>query len=154
MPLRRAGASWLALALLLVGLLSGCSGGSKQETAADLLARAKTSLDGTKSVHFTLTSQGAPTTGTSLLGGDGDIARPSSFQGTLKVRATGATVDLKVISVNGKVYAQLPFTTSYSVVDPASFGFGDPGKLLDPGTGVSQFLAKAQNAALGDEKRV
>lgn len=159
MSLRRAGAPLLALVLLLVALLSACSGGgsgggSKQESASDLLAKAKTSLDGTKAAHFVLSSQGAPTTGTALMGGEGDIARPASFQGTLKVRAAGAEVNLKVISVNGKVYAQLPFTTSYSVVDPSAFGFGDPGKLLDPDTGVSQLLAKATNAKLGDEKRV
>lgn len=156
MSLRRAGAPLVALALLLVALLTGCSSGSgsKQESASDLLAKAKTTLDQAKSVHFLLTSEGAPTTGTALIGGEGDISRPSSFQGTLKVRAAGAAVDLKVVSVNGKVYAQLPFTTSYSVVDPSAFGFGDPGKLLDPNTGVSQLLAKATNAKLGDEKRV
>jgi lipoprotein LprG len=154
MSLRRAGAPLLALALLLVVLLTGCSSGSKQESAADLLSRAKTTLDDTKAAHFVLTSQGAPTTGTALIGGEGDIVRPSSFQGTLKVRAAGAAVDLKVVSVNGKVYAQLPFTSSYSVVDPSAFGFGDPGKLLDPTSGVSQFLAKAQNGKLGGQKRV
>ena len=156
MSLRRAGAPLVALAVLLVALLTACSGGggSTQESASDLLAKAKTTLDQAKSVHFVLTSEGAPTTGTALIGGEGDISRPSSFQGTLKVRAAGAAVDLKVVSVNGKVYAQLPFTTSYSVVDPSAFGFGDPGKLLDPNTGVSQLLAKATNAKLGDEKRV
>lgn len=155
MALRRTALPLLVLALLL-GALTACSsgGGSKQESASDLLAKAKTTLDQAKSVHFVLTSEGAPTTGTALTGGDGDIARPSSFQGTLKVHAAGAAVDLKVVSVNGKVYAQLPFTSSYSVVDPAAFGFGDPGKLLDPDTGVSQLLAKAENAKLGDKKRV
>ena len=101
-----------------------------------------------------LDSTGAPDTGTVLVGGEGDIARPASFQGTLKVRALGSTLDLKVVSVDGTVYAQLPFTSSYSKVDPAQFGFGDPGALLDPDTGISQLLAKAESAKLGDEKRV
>ncbi len=154
MQLRRSGTAFPALVLLLAVLLTGCTGSSKQETAGDLLSRAKTSLDGTKSAHFVLSSQGAPSTGTALVGGEGDIARPSSFRGTLKVHAAGTTVDLKVVSVNGTVYAQLPFATAYSTIDPAAFGFGDPGKLLDPNTGVSQFLAKAQSATLGSEKRV
>ena len=154
MSLRRTALPLLVLAVLL-GALTACSGGgSKQESASDLLAKAKTTLDQATSAHFVLTSEGAPSTGTALLGGEGDIARPAGFQGTLKVRAAGAAVDLKVISAGGTVYAQLPFTTSYSVVDPATFGFGDPGKLLDPNSGVSQFLAKAQNAKLGDQKRV
>ena len=91
-------------------------------------------------MHFTLDSSGAPSTGTVLTGGEGDIVRPSSFQGTLKVHANGTPVDLKVVSVGGKVYAQLPFAAGYSVIDPAAFGFGDPGKLLDPDTGISQLL--------------
>jgi lipoprotein LprG len=147
------------LALVLCGLLSApvttaCSSRSSAETAPQLLARAKTTLDKASSAHFVLTSQNAPTTGTALTGGEGDIARPSSFQGTLKVLAAGATVDLKVVSVAGKVYAQLPFTTTYSVVDPKAFGFGDPGALLDPQTGISQLLKAATGAKLGSEKRI
>jgi lipoprotein LprG len=133
---------------------TACSSGSSAETAPQLLARAKTTLDKASSAHFVLTSQNAPTTGTALTGGEGDIARPSSFQGTLKVLAAGATVDLKVVSVAGKVYAQLPFTTTYSVVDPKAFGFGDPGALLDPQTGISQLLKAATGAKLGSEKRI
>ena len=147
--LRRAGAGLLALAVL-----SGCGGGEPEESADELLDRARTTLDDTQSVHFTLTSEGAPATGTHLVGGEGDIARPSSFEGTLKVLAFGATADLEVISVDGTVYAQLPFTSGFSVVDPAQFGFGDPGALLDPETGISQLLAEAENAELGEESRV
>jgi len=148
-------ASALALALVLVAApaLAACSGGS-EESAPDLLAHAEHTLDETKTAHFVLESSGAPDTGTVLTGGEGDIARPASFQGTLKVRTAGSPLDLKVISVNGTVYAQLPFTTTYSVVDPAQFGFGDPGALLDPDTGISQLLAQAESAKLGEEKRV
>jgi LppX_LprAFG lipoprotein len=151
--LRRAA---LALVATLVALpvLAGCSGGGSSASAPDLLAKAKKTLDSTKTVHFVLTSSGAPSTGTLLTGGQGDIARPSSFQGTLKVQAAGSTVDLKVISTGGTVYAQLPFAASYSTIDPAAFGFGDPGKLLDPTTGISQLLTATTNAKLGAQKRV
>ena len=156
MALRRAVLALLALILLTAPVLSACggSGDGSAQAAPQLLARAKTTLDKAPSAHFVLTSSGAPTTGTALVGGEGDIARPSSFQGTLKVLAAGATVDLKVISVAGTVHAQLPFTTTYSVVDPAAFGFGDPGALLDPDTGISQLLKGATSAKLGSEKRV
>jgi len=138
-----------------VVVLAGCSGGGSSGTsAADLLAKAKKTLDAADSAHFVLTSDGAPDTGTLLVGGTGDIERPSSFQGTLKVQTSGTTADLKVVSVGGTVYAQLPFLPAYSVIDPAQFGFGDPGALLDPDTGISQLLAKAENAEKGDEKRV
>jgi lipoprotein LprG len=144
----------LLAALLALPVLAGCTGGGSAESAPDLLGRAKTTLDAAKTVHFVLSSSGAPSLGTLLTGGEGDIARPSSFRGTLTVHAAGASVDLKVVSRSGTVYAQLPFATTYSVIDPAAFGFGDPGKLLDPKTGISQLLTATTNAKLGDEKRV
>jgi hypothetical protein len=141
-------------AVLAAAVLSGCGGGTPEESASDLLTRAKTTLDDASSAHFVLTSENAPTSGTALVGGEGDIARPSSFEGTLKVVALGATADLEVVSVDGTVYAQLPFTSGFSVVDPAQFGFGDPGALLDPDTGISQLLSQAESAELGEQKRV
>ena len=150
MLLRRAAALGAGLAVAL----AGCGGGEPEESAGDLLSRAKTTLDETSSLHFVLTSEGAPTTGTALTGGEGDVARPSSFEGTLQVLAAGSSLDLAVVSVEGTVYAQLPFTSGFSEVDPAQFGFGDPGALLDPETGISQLLAGADSAQLGEERRV
>jgi LppX_LprAFG lipoprotein len=152
MLLRRAGAPLLALVVLAA--VTACSGGGSDTSAPDLLATAKKTLDAADSAHFVLTSDGAPSTGTLLVGGDGDIERPAGFQGTLKVQTGGSTADLKVVSVDGTVYAQLPFIPTYSVIDPAQFGFGDPGALLDPDTGISQLLAKAENAKNGKQKRV
>jgi hypothetical protein len=154
--LRRTGIPLLALTVFTLPVLAACSGGSEkqEESASDLLARAKTTLDGASSAHFVLDSEGAPESGTLLVGGEGDIARPASFDGALNVRALGSTLDLQVISVDGTVYAQLPFASGFSVVDPAQFGIGDPGALLDPDTGISQLLAKAEGAKLGEEKRV
>jgi lipoprotein LprG len=145
---------WGVPLLVVAAVLSACGDGQPEESAGDLLSRAKTTLDEADSAHFVLTSENAPTSGTALVGGEGDIARPSSFEGTLKVLAMGSTVDLEVVSVDGTVYAQLPFTSSFSVVDPAQFGFGDPGALLDPETGISQLLAEAESAELGEERRV
>jgi len=153
--MRRTAAPLLALALLAGPALTACGGDtSDPESAADLLADAKQTLDETGSLHFVLASEGAPGTGTELVGGEGDIARPASFEGTLQVLAMGSTLDLAVVSVDGTVYAQLPFTSGYSVVDPAQFGFGDPGALIDPDTGISQLLAEAENPELGEERRV
>ena len=142
-----------AAAVAVTAVLAGCSSGP-DESAPDLLARAKTVLDEASSVHFVLDSENPPETGTALLGGEGDLARPSSFAGTLQVQAAGGSLDLEVVSVDGTVYAQLPFTTGFSEVDPGSFGFGDPGALLDPETGISQLLAEAQQAEAGEERRV
>jgi hypothetical protein len=156
MSLRRTAAPLLALALLAVPALTACSGNDGAETgsATDLLAHAEHTLDETETLHFVLDSEGAPESGTELVGGEGDIARPASFDGTLKVLAMGSTLDLSVVSVDGTVYAQLPFTSGFSVVDPAQFGFGDPGALIDPETGISQLLSSAESAELGEERRV
>jgi hypothetical protein len=153
--LRRTGTSLLALTVFALPVLVGCSGGGgSEESAPELLARAKTTLDEASSAHFVLDSEGAPDSGTLLVGGEGDISRPSSFEGALEVRAIGSVLDLKVISVDGTVYAQLPFTSSFSVVEPAMFGFGDPGALLDPDNGISQLLVETDSAQLGEESRV
>ena len=153
--MRRTAAPLLALALLAVPTVAACGGeATETESATDLLAHAKHTLDETETLHFVLDSEGAPDTGTELVGGEGDIARPASFEGTLKVLALGSTLDLAVVSVDGTVYAQLPFTSGYSVVDPAQFGFGDPGELIDPETGISQLLGQAESAELGEERRV
>ena len=151
---RRTVTALLAFALLAAPALTACGSGEPEESASELLARAKTTLDEASSAHFVLESEGAPESGTALVGGEGDIARPSSFEGTLKVLVLGAELDLAVVSVDGTVYAQLPFTAAFSVVDPAAFGFGDPGALLDPETGISQLLAGADSAELGEERRV
>jgi hypothetical protein len=150
---RRARTTVLALALLLAPALASCSS-EPEEPASDLLERARTTLDDAQTAHFLLDSDGAPSTGTALVGGEGDIARPASFSGTLSVTALGGAIQVDVVSVDGTVYAQLPFAQGFSVVDPAQFGVGDPGALLDPETGISQLLTGAQDAQLGEEKRV
>ncbi|MCW2507831.1 MAG: uncharacterized protein JWP68_979 [Modestobacter sp.] len=153
MSYRRTGTTVLALALLLTPALVACSS-EPAVSATQLLERARTTLDDTQTVHFALDSDGAPATGTTLVGGEGDIARPASFSGTLQVTALGGTIDVDVVSVDGTVYAHLPFAPGFSVVDPAQFGVGDPGALLDPDTGIAQLLTGAQEATLGEEKRV
>jgi lipoprotein LprG len=154
---RRTAAALAALTVLAAPALAACSGSggsSSSPTAPQLLAAAKKNLDAAQTLHFVLTSTGAPSSGTALTGGNGDVQRPSSFKGSLDVHVGGAPITVQVISAAGTVYAQLPFSSGYSKVDPASFGVGDPGKLLDPQTGISQLLTKAQNAKLGAEKRV
>jgi hypothetical protein len=149
---RRAG-TLVAVVLLSAPGLAACGGGS-DESAADLLARAKGVLDDASSVHFVLDSENAPDTGTGLLGGEGDLARPASFDGALRVVVGGSTVEVQVISVDDTVYAQLPFASEFSIIDPAEFGLGDPADLLDPESGISQFLEAAESAELGEERRL
>ncbi len=149
----RTGPMLLAHALAAGPALAACSGGS-EESAPDLLERAKTVMDEAGSVHFVLESENAPTTGTGLLGGEGDVLRPASFDGALRVLVAGNSVEVQVVSVDDTVYAQLPFTSGFSVVDPAEFGIGDPADLLDTEAGISQFLEFAESPELGEERRI
>ena len=146
------GALVLALLLVAAPALAACSGGS-EESAPDLLAHAEHTWKRSQVAHFVSRSSGAPDTGTVLTGGEGEIARPP-VPGDAEGPDRGLPARPEGDLGERTVYAQLPFTTTYSVVDPAQFGFGDPGALLDPDTGISQLLAQAESAKLGEEKRV
>jgi len=151
MPQRRGRLALLTVALALP--LVGCGGGS-DESPTELLRQAKATLDEATSVHFTLDTAEEPDATTGLLGGEGDLLRPASFQGTLQVLVAGSQVEVEVVSVDGTVYAQLPFTTGFSVVDPADFGIGDPAALLDPDEGISQLLETVEDPEPDEERRV
>ncbi|MEP6696417.1 MAG: LppX_LprAFG lipoprotein [Pseudonocardiales bacterium] len=142
----------LAVAALPACTSKGGKAGSPQSAKA-LLAAAKKHLDAASSVHFVLTSTNVPRGTSSLTGGRGVAARPDKFKGDLKVDFAGAQVSVGVISIAGKTYAKLPFTTSYTVTDPAKFGFGDPGRLMDPDKGISNLLVQAKDVKLGKRTR-
>jgi lipoprotein LprG len=142
-------------ALVTVALVAGCSGGSGSGGGPDeLLTGARAKLDQTNSVHFTLTSADVPGGGTRLTGGAGVIARPASFQGKLALLLNGSQVSVDLTSVNGKVYAKLPFSATYQVVDPATFGLSDPARLIDARTGVSQMFTQLKNMKEGKKQRI
>jgi hypothetical protein len=136
------------LACLVVGPMVGlmatsCSSGTSTTDPKTLVSEAKATLDATPGLHFTLSSANTPSKGTVLTGGNGDVARPASFQGTLHVQRSGLQLSVDVVSVNGKVRIRLPLTNTYVTADPHSYGFSDPGKLLDPQSGITGLLSQA-----------
>ena len=154
----RRGGAVLGLALAL--LATGCSGGDegpdqpKPPDARAVLDRAKATLDAASSLRFAVTTPDPPAGAASLVSASGVAARPDKFQGDFKVSLGGATATVAVVSVGGTVYAKLPFAGGFQQVDPAQFGVADPGRLLDPSSGVSNLLTKAQNPKLGSKSRV
>jgi lipoprotein LprG len=138
--LRPAVAVVVAAAVSAVG--SACSGAPAAEapTPAERLTEAKDVLDATPSVSVQLTGEALPTTGIVLVSGTGVAAHPSSFEGELRIAQSGLGATVPLVSIDGTVWAQLPFTTSYAEVDPSSFGVGDPGRLIDTAGGVSGLL--------------
>ncbi|MGH7749910.1 MAG: hypothetical protein ACREQ5_34850, partial [Candidatus Dormibacteria bacterium] len=90
---------------LAVGLLcaacGGGGGGAQPSGGADghaLLQQGKAAVDAATAIHFTLSSQDAPTSGNGpfITGGQGDAQRPDAMTGTLDVIAQGLPLHVGV----------------------------------------------------------
>ena len=147
-----------ACRLLATGVLLAALTACGSTTTADpgqLLRDAKKSIDSAPSVHFTLTSANVTGAGPLITGGQGDAHRPSSFAGSLTVLASGFTVTVDVVSVGGVFYARTPLGSGgFDKTDPATYGFGDPGQLLDPNHGLSSLLSSCTGPANTDGDRL
>jgi lipoprotein LprG len=142
-----------AAAAVLVSACGGSSSASKVDPEV-LLRKAKATVDAAQSAHFTITSQNVPANGTNITGGQGDLARPDSLQGSFTVSINGFTTTVKVVSKGGVFYAQLPFQSTYTKTDPGSFGLTDPTRLLDPDHGLSNLLTIGTGAESSGQERV
>jgi lipoprotein LprG len=153
----RAGAGVGLLPALLLGL-AACGGGSSGKApsvdAQTLLQKAKTTADATAAVHFSLTSSDVSGSGTNIVGGQGDLARPDAMQGSFTVTLAGVQAGVKVVSKGGVFEAQLPFSSHYTKTNPAAFGLTDPSELLDPTHGLTSLLVSGTNAHSVGQKRV
>jgi hypothetical protein len=144
----------LALVAAGVAALAGACGGPSTPTGSGagsvaLLQRAKTTFDQTSSFHIKLTSADVSGSGIVLEGATGDAVRPNGFSGVLTVAESGLPIQIPVVSMGGTFYVQLPLTSGYQTADPSQYGFADPGKLLDPSTGVSTLLTSVQDPVAG-----
>jgi lipoprotein LprG len=131
---------------------SAAASSSPAPDAASTLATAKKTLDAAAALHFTLTSDESPKGAMALAGGEGDIARPDRFSGSLDVVIAGQRLRVKVVSVQRTVYAQL-FSSSWAKIDPAQFGLHDPGTFMAPQGGLGDLLSTATNPRVTGEKR-
>lgn len=141
----------LGFATAAVLLVAAC--GYTGPPASTLLQRAATTFDGTQSFHVVLSSENVAGSGTLLTGAVGDAARPDGFAGTLDVTESGLPLQIGVVSASGSFYARLPFATVYVKADPTQYGFADPGRLLDPTTGISTLITGARHASVSGEVR-
>ena len=146
-------AASIVAAGLLASAVSGCSGGTSGNPQS-LLSSARSTLDSTSAAHFTLSSTNASSGGTTITGGEGDVQRPDKLKGSLDVIVNGFKAQVKVVAVGDQVFAELPFSTSFSKIDPASFGLGNPGQLLDPQKGLSSLLSAATGAKVTGQQRI
>lgn len=141
---------------LLVGVLITTAACSTDEPAGDpdeVLGSARRSLEETSAVHVTISCDDLPDDVSGLVGADGLLTSAPAFDGTVQLRYGGITAEVPVISVDGTVYAQLPFTTDYEVIDPAEYDAPDPAELLRPGGGIARWLEAATDVEAGDPVR-
>lgn len=136
--------------------LTGCGGSSTKQTTrtpAQEMAAVKAKFDKTSGVHFVLTGKDVPASGTRVFGAEGDLTRAPAFDGKVTVHVMGITTDVPVRSVGGAVWAQIPLTTGWSKIDPATYGVPDPAALISPTNGLSTMLTKTTGLQRGKSVR-
>lgn len=137
---RRRTRTGLALATFLALLATtACSGSAPPVDTEALLAQAVQKLDGTSGVELKLTGQ--PPAGINAMNSaTGTATNTPAFQGEIGVLISSLPVSVKVIAVDQKVYAILPFTTEYAPIDPSQYGAPDPAQFLNPDHGLPGWL--------------
>jgi lipoprotein LprG len=141
------------VAVSLAAAACSASAASKADPTT-LLQQAKVKVDTTSSLHFSLTSTVGSLSGTTILGGAGDLARPDAIEGSFRVSVDGLPVEVKVVSQNGVFAAKLPFGTGYVRTDPSKFGLQDPAQLMNSQTGLTRLLAVAEGPRMGAQERL
>lgn len=141
--------------MLSAVLVVGCSGdqGTPDGPPEEVLAAAQDALVSTSGVSLSLTTEELPDDVDGVLEATGVATRAPAFEGELTVSLNGLDVDVPVISVDGKVYARLPFTASFAEVNPADYGASDPAQLMASDTGIAAWLTEATEIESGDQVR-
>ena len=130
--------------------LTACTGGSDHPTGSKVgdgpLAAAQQKLLDTSGVDLTLTTTKLPRRVDGVQKLVGTLTAAPAFKGKVGVRVNDLTATLPMVAVDGAVYAQLPFTTTYAEVDPAAYGSPDPAELFDPQHGLAGWVGETQGA--------
>jgi len=144
--------------IVAAATVTGCTSdqatpGPTERPATEALAAAKAKVDAATSVHLTLTGKDLPEKMTGVVSADGVGTHAPAFKGTFQVRVNGTQASTDVVSVAGKVYVKLPFTSIHTEVDPRTLGAPDPAALLNPDTGITSLLTATQSPVKGGQTR-
>jgi lipoprotein LprG len=140
----------LALSLTALG---ACDSGGKTASPESTLAAAKKSLDQTSGVAINLHTDTLPQGVDGVTDASGVGTHAPAFDGKLTVLVNNLSVKVPVVSVDGAVWAKLPFTTKFVDIDPTEYGAPDPADLMDPTGGISSWLTAATGVKKGDQTR-
>ncbi len=139
--------------------LTACSGGDDGGSGDDgpppeeVLTAAKTTLDETTGLNIRLTTPGLPEGVTGVAGATGVVTNAPAFEGDIEVVLAGTTFKVPVVSVKGKVWAELPGTTVFQDIDPADYNAPDPAGFITGETGFPSLLPATTDVAEGKSVR-
>jgi lipoprotein LprG len=144
-----------ALLGLTLPVLSACGGSSTSGPGdpATALKTAEQKLEDTSGLTFTLSTDNLPDGVQGVKGATGTLTDAPAFDGSLTASTSLGTFPVPVRAVDGKVYAQIPLTPGWSVVNPADYGAPDPAQLLSADQGLPTILAATTNAQKGGQTR-
>lgn len=140
--------------LLILATATGCGGSdsaSPSRSPGDRLASAQTYLDEAKGVTIAMSTPSLPKGVQGILKASGVGTKTPAFKGKISVVRSGLSIEVPVISVDGKVYIQ--FGGSWQKIDPSDFGAPDPAALFQSGTGLSTLLSNVTGAKAGKDTR-
>ena len=151
--IRPAAALVVALGLMGLQACSDDSGGGDSGGADEALASAKQQLDETPGIELELTTEKLPDGVEGILSAIGTATHAPAFDGDLKVQVNSLTAEVPVVSVDGAVYATLPFSDKFVEIDPSDYAAPDPAELMAPEGGISSWLTAVKDVQAGDEVR-
>ena len=146
----------LAAAVLTALALTSCTDASSSagdESPEDVLAAAKAKLDETSGVNLTLTTDDLPSDVTGVEKASGIGTHDPAFDGSITVVLSGQAFEVPVVSVDDKVYVQLPLTPGWQDIDPGDYGAPDPARLMSDDAGFSSLLPATTDVQKGDSVR-